>query len=151
MQRLQQKPVLFIDDKPTIVSGYRAVIMKNTPNLPSFLWTSLEEAWSKFNQPGTSPATFAVILLDLHIPPLPPALKEYERKLGGVGQNHGQALGIWLSEKHPVVPYGYLSVVPNAFNCEKDPMGVNRVVINKNTTKPSQFLAEIERIFTQYP
>lgn len=149
-QILASKPVLFVDDDPDVISGYRNALRKKFPNQEPLAWTSLAEAMENFVKPGTTPNDFAIILLDLHIPPVPTALKEYERRLGGVGLNHGQTLGWWLSEKFPTVPYGYLSVVPEAFIPGKDSPNRPPHVINKIATLPSQLLREIEKILHKY-
>lgn len=67
-----------------------------------------------------NPTAFAAILIDVMFPRGDKKLQEYERLLAQHSaqsylEARGQALGLYLQQKYPELPYAYISLRPSAF------------------------------------
>lgn len=66
------------------------------------------------------PSEYAAVLIDIMVPRGDKGLEKYEQLLQDKSaqaylEAGGQALGMYLAEKHPELPYAYISLRPSAF------------------------------------
>ena len=106
MSELHDKRILFVEDRAHTVRVYRDELLRL--KAVTQLAENMGDAVDKLE----SQKKFDLLLIDLNIPPLPESLMEYGRKLRKLELNEGQALGMWLDDRHPDLPYAYLTAVP---------------------------------------
>ncbi len=142
------KRVLFVEDRPTTISSYREEL-EITPRVKTEYVESLEDAWAIF-EPNKKSPPYDIVLIDLNIPPIPRVLSPYAERLNAFELNEGQALGLWLSEHCPQVPYAYLTALPVVVDRKVDPSQAGIIIINKNTLMPDDFPTELCKVWAQW-
>jgi CheY-like chemotaxis protein/energy-coupling factor transporter ATP-binding protein EcfA2 len=120
---LAGREILVVDDRPTSLEFLLYALRSATHNAVRITERrSLGEAVQELKE---QPEKYDVVVIDLHIPgKLPEELEPYARTID-IDLNEGQALGLWLKQNRPQLPYLYLSAVPNAhLHCGVEGSGV---------------------------
>ncbi|MCP4698929.1 MAG: response regulator [Gammaproteobacteria bacterium] len=143
------KRLLFVEDRPATILFYMKQLEQCVPGLEISHAESLLEAWNLLN-PVRSPLPFNIVLIDLNLPPIPPELKDYARRLETGDLNEGQALGLWLSDHYPQVRYAYLTALPKVINRELDKSQKQITVLDKNSLSDQDFPEEIVQLWTRW-
>ncbi|MCP4695966.1 MAG: hypothetical protein GY862_03820 [Gammaproteobacteria bacterium] len=146
---LADKRILFVEDRLASIMLYMRKLEQAIPGVKITRAASLKKAWGHFN-PVRSPPPFDIVLLDLNVPPVPPELRDYARRLEAGDLNEGQTLGLWLSENYPKVPYAYLTALPAVVDTNVDKSQKKITVVDKNLVSVRSFPEEIYRIWMQW-
>jgi len=150
MDKTPPKTILFVDDRPPTIAGYIARLKREDPEISIEQVHVIEDAYNMIAKEGKK---FDFILIDLNNPPVPPALeKPYGEKLPRLDLNHGQALGMWLSDKHKNTAYAYLSAMPVVMNDEVGfSQGDEKIqIIDKNSLLPRDFYKVVCDIYQSW-
>lgn len=155
LDKLSRQYMMFVEDRKDTINGYLTTL-KHLDGIDEnrlIHKKNLFSAWEELHAKG--PETFALILLDLNIPPVPEELKTYRKGLIADHLNQGQTLGIWLSEHHPTVPYAYLTAYSVAFEDNADQLFQDEIlkkggmlqcnvpILEKPEIMPSEFLQKL--------
>ena len=147
MTDLKAKTFLVVDDDWFTVQHHIALLEKDGAKVD--FMPSLGDAYKHFEQraqSGNAPF-YDLVLIDLHCPPLPAALKPFHAKEGCTGVNVGQALGRYLEDRFAgKQPYAYLSVVPDGRANAGGDEGKRSVIAKMSDTK---FLGEVGEVIAK--
>ncbi len=133
--------ILFVDDRETNILSYQKMLKRAGKHIVTKYADSLQQALDMLKPVNVNKPPFDMILIDLHMPPLPPALVKYSTEIQ-YKLNEGQTLGLWLDKKYPDMPYAYLTVVPDAID-DRSGSQAHIGVINKNTVLPRDIVQEL--------
>jgi CheY-like chemotaxis protein len=150
-QRLEGKTVLFVDDQKVTVGDYMRRLQ--AIDIACESTSSLDEAFYRIGKHDEKP--LGLILIDLNMPSTRlPVLSKYLSKINATptSRDLGRALGLYLWNKKPKIPYCYFSAlsmtytpIDNEFN-GKD----NLFILDKVTIVPSQFPPELYRVLIEW-
>ncbi len=147
-QKMAGKRILFVEDRPSTISSYREEL-EMIPDLKVEYVDTLEKACMLFEAEKESPP-FDIVLIDLNLPPVPKSLAMYAERLEADDLNEGQALGLWLSDKHPQIRYAYLTALSAVLDKEVDPSQAKIEVIDKNLVMPIDLPEKLYQIWAQW-
>jgi CheY-like chemotaxis protein len=138
--------ILFVDDRPAGLNFFIQELERVADGDVEICQTkTLQQALDELSAEGIG---FDMVVIDLHMPgELPESLKPFEARVGR-DLNEGQTLGLWLREKHPHIPYLYLSSVPDAY-LPSDRDSPELAPINKFTEKLRDFPAHLAAALRQ--
>lgn len=129
---LKNKRILFVDDRPSTLRPFKAILEPYGVEVKQR--KTLRGAMEMMAENPDEP--FDLVLIDLNSPPIPEKLAPYRQKFRRLDLNHGQVLGIWLSDKDSDAPYrpryAYLSAFPAELDRKADPTQENAQLIYKN-------------------
>lgn len=152
-ERLDGNTILFVDDQTTTVGNY--MVRLRDLDIKCELVDSLDKALERINQKERK---LGFVILDLFMePPNSKELKRYTNKLGLEGtaaRNQGRALGQYLWDKRDELqlPYCYFTAYPGFYGSRTDEFNgdCTNFVLNKAAILPSQFAAELEKVFEHW-
>ncbi len=151
IERLKGKRFLFVDDRKSAISYYQKELGVTGQDITSKRANSLEDALKMLKNAEGNEQLFDIVLIDLHIPPIPDELASYAKQLryDWTKLNEGQTLGLWLEENHPNLPYAYLTVVPDVMDRSLDSQ-TNIQLIDKDKVLPDQIAEKLCMVLDQW-
>ncbi len=141
--------ILFIEERPSTIEKFKVQLEKDVPHINIIFKTNLEAAIEFLNE---NDKAIDMIIIDLEIPPIPESLGKYRKKFRSLDLNHGQCLGMYLSdekEKYKAkIPYVYLSAMP--FELDRRQASQKNALLFEKTYNPERFPKKLNDIYQKW-
>ncbi|GEM_PF-3539881 len=129
---LQDKQILWVDDRWEQIEPFIDELVDNGYIAEENMQVAFDLS-SAFKYLGNKDHRVDLVLIDLNISSMPEELQKLRKKYFQTEiLNHGQSLGVWLSQHRPHIKYAYLSALVGHFDRQAHPSQADALVIGKN-------------------